>query len=265
MARSMTGFGHATGEYDGETHTVEVSSVNHRFLDCSFRLPYAWTALEAPLKERIKKDVARGKLNICIRRDRSSGKRQAIRCDQELAKQYIDAAKRLADIMHTTEVLTLDALVKLDGVLCPEESDTNTEVLTAAVGATLDAAIAQLNEARAIEGQALTADLNERIAAMRDALATVEQLAPDLSAAYETRLRERITALNAEVGLAEERIAMEVAIMAEKADVNEEIVRLKAHFEHVDEMVAGSEPPVTLLVGEPSSLPNHTPVVRLAV
>jgi len=243
MALSMTGFGRATGKLGEESYTVELSAVNHRFLDCFFRLPYSWTPLEPRLREAVKRCISRGKVTVNVRRDRGVSGPPVVRCDTDVAKQYLAASRQLAEVMSTTEALSLNTLVNLEGVFYQEEQEEDLEAVFASLQDTLDRACEQLHRGRAEEGQALAEDVVRRIREMRDALSVVEARIPEIVQAYEERLRARVAELNAEAGLAEDRLALEVALLAEKSDVNEEVVRLKAHFDHAEE-VLGREAPV---------------------
>lgn len=242
MIRSMTGFGRSAGELEHETITAELSAVNHRFLDCSFRLPYAWAALEPSLRETVKRYVARGKVSITIRRDRGFTGRQPVRFDPEVARQYIESSRTLAELMASTEALSLDTLAQLEGVFYQEEELQDLDTVMAVLNGVLVSALEQFNTARSTEGSALARDIEERVAQMREALASIEARLPELSIEYETRLRARLSELNLDLGLSEDRIALEVALLADKSDVNEEVVRLKAHFDHVLELLATPDP-----------------------
>lgn len=242
MPRSMTGFGRATGTIGEETFAVEVSAVNHRHLECSFRMPGPWAILEPALRDELKRYISRGKINLSIRRERGLYGQQTIHCDEAVARQYIDASRRLAALMSTTEALSLNALVRMDGVFYTHEEAEDIEAVKAALCATVANALEQLNAARAAEGAALAEDIRQRLALMREAVASIEERIPELNGAYAERLRARVQELATETGLTEERLALEVALMADKADVNEEVVRLKVHFTHVDEFLASGEP-----------------------
>lgn len=242
MTCSMTGFGLAVGDFKGERFTIEVSGVNHRFLDCSCRLPFAWSAAEPRLRELVKKHVDRGKLTLAVRRERNCNGRQPVQCDHELAKHYVTKAMELGAILGTAEPLTLHTLMQLEGVFYQEEEQTDIDEVLTALGPAIEVALTQFNRVRREEGDALAADINARIAEMRDAVAIVESRIPEIVVAYEERLRQRIRDLNAEAGLKEDRLAVEIALMAEKADVHEELVRLKAHFEHAGQLMASKVP-----------------------
>ncbi len=242
MTRSMTGFGRATGALDEESFTVELSAVNHRFFECGVRLPNGWSPLEAPLRDLVRKAVSRGKINVYIRRDPQAATRPCVRLDENMAKQYVDASRQLAHIMKSTEALSLNVLAQLEGVFRQEEPEQDMEALKTALGGALQEALAQFNATRETEGAALAKDMLDSIQAMAEALAAVEERIPELNAAYETRLRERVAELNAEAGIKEDRLALEVALLADKTAVSEEVVRLKAHFDRGRELLTSDAP-----------------------
>lgn len=242
MTCSMTGFGRATVELEGEHISIEVNTVNHRFLDCSFRLPHAWAATESALREVLKGALGRGKVNINVRRDYGVSGRQTVRFDGDVARQYMEAGREISNILRTTEAMSLDTLVTLEGVFFLEEPEQDLDTVAGKLAAGLNEALEQLNAVRENEGRALAEDIRAHVTEMRDALSAVEARLPELSAAYEERLRTRVAELNAETGLTEDRIALEVTLQAEKSDVNEEVVRLTAHLDQTLELLDASEP-----------------------
>ncbi len=242
MTRSISGFGRVSTDVENETVTIEVNAVNHRFLECSFRLPGVWASLETDLRNVVKKNVARGKVTISMRRGRGATGRPVISFDRENAQQYIDASRELAHMMPSTEALSLDVLAQMDGVFFQEEPEQDIETTKKVIIQALNDAVAQLNQAREQEGEVLAKDVAERIAEMRDALAVVEGRLPELAEAHAQRLRDRVAELNSDVGIAEERLAMELALMADKMDVNEEVVRLNSHFDQVLNLLGQDEP-----------------------
>ncbi len=242
MPRSMTGFGRATVELNGEIITTELSAVNHRYFDCAMRMPSPWNALEATLRESVKGSVARGKVFVSIRRDRGANGGQQVRYDVEVAKQYIAASRELGHLMSSTEALSLNTLTQLEGVFFQEEEEADLDLIKSALKTALQDALTQFNAARASEGKALAEDAAHRVSLMREALSAIEARLPELSKRYEERLRERVAGFAADTALTEERLAIEVALAADKTDVTEEVVRLKAHFDHVAALLDASEP-----------------------
>ena len=129
MAYSMTGFARYETEIGGESAVIEISSVNHRFLDLSFRMPNQWAVLEASLRDAVKDLLSRGKVFVNIRYGRSLGVAPRIRLDSERAHFYIEAARGLMHLMSSTDSLSLDTLISLEGVIVPEEEELDLETI----------------------------------------------------------------------------------------------------------------------------------------
>ncbi len=242
MTRSMTGFGRSAIELNGERVTIEVSSVNHRFLESSFRLPSVWAALEPFLRESVRLQAARGKLYINVRREHGPMGRMKVSFDAEVAERYIAACRELAHRMNSTESVSLNTLATLEGVFYQEEDEKDLEEVKEALIRGLNEALAQLNTARAAEGMALAQDIALRVTEMRDALDVIERMIPEIEKAYEERLRARVVELTQDITLREDRVAVEVALLADKNAIHEEVVRLKTHLDHVGELLASNEP-----------------------
>lgn len=242
MTRSMTGFGKAAGEFNGQAISVEVSAVNSRYLDCNLRLPPSWGALDPVLKQTIRKHIQRGKLTVTVNRKRTMSAAKTIKFDAGIAQQYLDAAKELTAMSGSYETLSLSVLAQLDGVLYQEEAEEDLNAIEPVLVKITEEALGQLDRMRANEGKALAEEIRQRAAFIRQGVASIEARLPDLNAAYEERLRARIKDLRAEANITDERMAIEVALMAEKSDVTEEVVRLKAHLDHLEDILGSKEP-----------------------
>jgi len=243
MLRSMTGFGKADGDFDGVAISVEISAVNHRYLDCSVRLPNAWSALEPVVKETVRKHMARGKVYVTVNRKRGpESRRENVLLDTDLALQYIEAAKDLVQLSGKMETLSLDVLAQLEGVFYHEEVQEDLDQVQHALLGVTTEALGNADAMRVGEGEALGEELAGRVALMREALATVEGRLPELRVVYEQRLRARIEELQGDAELTEERIAIEIALMADKGDVTEEVVRVKTHLDHALELLEKEGP-----------------------
>lgn len=241
MVRSMTGFGKATCEWNGDTIAIELSSVNHRFLDASLRLPFEWAALDAPLKDIVRKNLSRGKVNISISRKRTGGASTELKLDRDVALHYIKAAREVAELLDTKDSISLEGLLQCPGVLAPQETGDNLEEVLKLLGGALEDALGHLDAMRRTEGATLAEDLRERVACIGRAVERVEARVPSLNEAYATKLRTRVAELAADSSVTEERLAVEVALMAEKGDVTEELVRLRTHLAHADELFSQDE------------------------
>lgn len=242
MTRSMTGFGKAARDFNGDQVSVEVTSVNHRFLDFNLRIPMVWNALDPVLREAIKKRVARGKLNVNFTRKRGVGSQHNVQFDAALAGQYIEASRELASMLGSVEQLSLNVLAQMEGVFLQEEVEEDLEAVREALLALLHGALDQLDAMREAEGRNLHDELVKRIEGMRGLLAGIEERLPALRTQYEEKLRTRIRELNADPNISEDRVALELAVAAEKGDVTEEIVRLKSHFDHFVALLDSAEP-----------------------
>lgn len=242
MIKSMTGFGRASGTFEGETLTVEISTVNHRFFECTIKLPPAWSLLEARVRDLLKERISRGKVFCAVRRDKAPGPKAPVRCDMQVAEEYIRASRELVGLMNSTERLSLETLMRMEGVFSQEEAEPDLERIADTLLSVTSGALDQLESARRTEGLALAADLRARFDAIRDAVSEVETRVPELNAAYEARLKERVAELSVDAKVSEERLALEVAMLAEKTDVNEEIVRIKAHLDHAAQLLEQPEP-----------------------
>ncbi len=242
MARSMTGFGKSTCEYAGGTISIELSSVNHRYLDSSIRLPGEWSSLDPVLREALKARLSRGKVNVSISRKRGGGDAQRIRLDRGAAEQYIRASKELSGLLDSEEPLSLQTLAQFENVFSYEEDEEDLEEAKDMLLKLLGEAVGRLDAMRETEGGSLGRDLMQRIGLIRESVAAIEARLPALNELFATRLRARIEELGQDAALTEERIAIEVAIMAEKGDVTEEIVRLKSHLDHAGELLGSTEP-----------------------
>lgn len=242
MIRSMTGFARSTFTAGDQQITVEVSSVNHRFLEMNFRLPPQWPMLEPVLREVVKRQVARGKVYVSFRYARGTGAAGTLMLDESAVSAYLNAARHLARMMNSTEALNLNTLITLNGVIVPAEADEDPERLERLASEKLLETLTLLNAMREKEGAALSQALREHLAILSRLTADIRMRGPELRTAYEARLRSRLAELNAEVGLKEERLAMELILMAERMDVTEELVRLEAHLAHGRDLLASSDP-----------------------
>ena len=237
MIRSMTGFGKASCTYQDQEISLELSSVNHRYLDCSFRLGNSWTALEPLFKGVVRNQISRGKVQLTVNRRKVKTSAQTIHLDAGLAQQYLEASRELAAMMGADQAIGLDTLARMDGVIYQEELDEDLAEIERVLTGAIEEALRHLNAMRAQEGAALAADIRARIRLMRDSLAEIEARLPELNAKHEERLRARILELASDMSLTEERIAIEVALLADKGDVTEEAVRLKTHLAHMEELL----------------------------
>ena len=225
---SMTGYGRGTCEVAGRRLVVELRSVNHRFLELKLRMPWGDAALEAHVTAAMRARLARGAVTVSVR-DEGGGGGQAVRADVGLARQYHHALTEVRGAIGSDEAVTLALVVAQPGVLTVGEGVTDPEALWSALRPGLEAALDALVAARAREGEALRADLQARLGAletMQRDLGTLTAEAPDN---YRKKLRDRLERALKPGEVDAQRLAQEIAILADKADVTEELTRMAAH------------------------------------
>ena len=233
MIRSMTGFGR--GEYSDDISkvTVEIRAVNHRYLDISVRMPRKYGFAEETVKAAVKERLHRGKIEIGIMVDNIGQSDSEVRLDKDLAAKYYDALSTLRDSFDFGDEsrVSLSLLSRMPDVIktsaAEEDEEAVKERLLAATGKALD----DFCSMRETEGAKLAADLLERADTVADIRARIEERAPQIGREYAEKFRARVAEiLDGVYEVPEERIALEAAIFADKANVTEELVRLDSHI-----------------------------------
>ncbi len=244
MIRSMTGYGRAEGFLGGRKYIVEVKSLNHRYLELSLRMPANLAPLELEVKKKINEQLVRGRIDVTIRRENQAGTEEArpLEMNLSLVKNYHDLLTRLKEQFGLRDEITLDMLAGLKDVFVPmelPEDDVNTvwEGLAVVLNEALDA----LTMMRQKEGSALCEDLESRIALIDGYLGEIEAGIPRNVQEYQRRLADRVRELLDGMPVEEARLCQEVAIMAERSDITEEIVRFRSHIGQFLEMLKSRE------------------------
>lgn len=238
--RSMTGFGRAEAALAGGRLSVEVRSLNARFLDLVVRLPAPDAELEEAVRRAVRKAVARGRVEVHVVLEHAAGGRR-LRIDRELAVSYDKVLKELAEALGRRQRVSLDTLVQLPGLIAVEEVGDPAEVRRATLAA-VEAALARMTAMRAEEGRALAGDMLARLGRLAGHLEEIGRRAPLLADAARRRLSGRLEALLPEGRADPDRLAMEVALLAERSDVTEELVRLRTHLSRAGEWLRGGAP-----------------------
>ena len=238
MLLSMTGFGRADVTTDEASVSAEITGVNGRYLDVVIKLPQEAGGLEVVLRRLIKEKVRRGRVsaNVSVQRTNAAAN---VTVDDDAAQQYVAISTALADRLGIPNDLTLTSILSYPGVLRTREQSAADEDECAAIEKAVLLALDEFQSMRRAEGEALELELRHRIETVRSTLAEVEQRLPELNREYSERLRQRMAELAADISLKEERVAMEVAVMAERADVTEEVVRLNSHLDQFINLVQG--------------------------
>lgn len=243
MIRSMTGFGEATGEVEKGTLTVELRTVNHRYLNINTRLPGTMLRLEGEVRDWLKDHFHRGHVNCSVRLEASSeadGGR-TYRLDEDKVRNYLQMFARLNNEFGVEGKPDLALISRFSDVIvrAEEDEDLDEDVPTDGLREIVRAAANQVNRMRAEEGRRLLDDLQGRIRAMAAALDSIEEVAPRRLEMERTRLSEAVRELMAGPAPDPDRLAQEIAILAERWDINEELVRFRSHIELFNETVEG--------------------------
>ena len=227
---SMTGYGRAEIKHQGRIWTVEVKSVNNRFLDVKIKLPRNYSALEDPIRKKIGDFHQRGRVDLVVNVSGDFSDLVRIAVDTNLARLYQDRLQELADELGLDSRPDLAMLIGLPEVLTREQQPEDLEEIWPLLESALDEGFGQCLEMRVREGEALAADLAERLKVFTEVLDSIEQNLPSIVAERENGLRERLEKLLDTIDLDPARLAQEVAVMVDKSDVTEELVRLRSHI-----------------------------------
>ncbi len=247
--KSMTAFGRAVSVGEGYEITVELRSVNNRFLDWNIRLPRAWAAQEETVKTTLgKMGISRGKVDVFISvtdtRVRAGG--TILEPDMDCARRYLAAAAQLTKAFPIEDDLTVARLLTLPGVMVPvkEESGEEDEAVWKKLQPVLAEAASAFLEAREHEGARLGADVLAKLGGIRGMVNAIAARSEENIRTYRARFEERLRAALGETGLAfdENRILTECAIYADRVAIDEELVRLASHFDALENLFASSEP-----------------------
>ncbi|MBT5470479.1 MAG: YicC family protein [Nitrospina sp.] len=243
MLISMTGFGRAECQNEDYTYQAEVRSVNNRFIEINTRLPKAYADLEQPLKKLIKSYCSRGSLSLTIsiaNSNENSGEWE-VKPNLQLATQYVDALNQIRDTLGLVGEIDLKSLTGLRDIIKIEplaiDPAKNELILNIATEA-----LVSLQKMKAEEGANLQKDLAQRIDAIEGHAAEIESRHPLVIVEYQDKLKERIKSLSEGLDLDEARLAQEAALLADRCDITEEIIRLRSHLNQFRSFFNTKEP-----------------------
>lgn len=240
----MTGYGRGDCSQDGFKIAVELSSVNRKQTEISVNLPREMEVLEAQIRDRINRHVARGRVTVRVSLHAGVSKSAArMHLNVPLAKAYARELTRLAKQLRLPGPVTLDQVARAPGVVQTDEELAVDEDFWPAVEKALKKALSQMVKMREREGAHLAQDLAIRIAVMRQAAARVQKQAPTVAERYRRQLIERIKSADLEApGAEDERLLKEVVYFADRSDITEELTRLQSHFQQFEDCQKSKEP-----------------------
>lgn len=228
--KSMTGFGRGEITSEGRVWTAEVRCVNNRYLDLKMKLPRGYVALEEQVRRKVSIACQRGRIELFVSVSGDFSDLQQVKVHLALASGYRNALKTLADEFMLPLEITPQLLASFPEVLVREQQDEDLERIRPMVEKVIDEALFQCDIMRLQEGAALAADLDARLSSFSATLDIIEQSIPEMLEQRRLSLGERLEKLLGNVQLDPARLAQEVAIIADKTDVAEEIVRLRCHI-----------------------------------
>lgn len=241
--KSMTGYGKSIVSRDNKELTVELKSVNHRFLDISTKIPRMFIPLENVVRNGLSKGLSRGHIDVYINYSQSGDSDKTVKVDMSLATGYVNAAKQLAEVFPSLHYdFNINALMRSSDVLTLEQVDNDEDTLREMLEQAVSQAVDNLNAMREIEGNALKADLLKKIDNVERLLSTVKQYAPGVAEQYREKLKDRVTEALQGVDLDENKLINEVCFFTDKSCIDEEITRLQSHIARARELLALDEP-----------------------
>jgi uncharacterized protein (TIGR00255 family) len=233
MLQSMTGFGSGFSQKGGVSATVEIRTVNHRFLDLHIRLSREYVSLESEIQQAVRNSLSRGRVDVSVTIQSAAPAELLVNAD--LARGYSEAARKLREELKLTDSLDLRTLLALPGVVQNKDSLTIAEgaqsELKEAVKESLRAALAGVVQMRVQEGQALKSDMAGHLARISEKAARARTIVPSTVQECQARLQEKLEQLLPPKVLDPQRLAQEVAILAERSDISEEFARLESHID----------------------------------
>lgn len=242
MVRSMTGYGRAKQERNGRSITVEVRSVNNRYLDCTVKMPRAYIFAEDAMKALVQKSISRGKVDVFVTMDAVEADQTVVQVNEPLARSYYEALTRLQKMFVLSNDLSPVALAKFPDVLTVTKAEEDLEMISADICTVLEEALAAHRQMRSVEGEKLYQDIAGRADTIETVVGKVEERSPQTMAEYRDRLETKMREVLQSTTIDESRILTEAAIFADKIAVDEETVRLRSHLAQLRTMLSGDEP-----------------------
>lgn len=241
MIRSMTGYGRAEGGYKGRTVVVELRSVNHRYCDVVVRLPKMLAFLEESLKKKVQSRFTRGHIELSVSFNGGASAPKQFKLDEESAEAYYRILKKLKGTLRLPGEIDVSLLTHFKEIITTAEPVEDPAPLARFVDRTLQRSIRALEKMRGEEGSALGNDLAGRLEEMDRLLGLIKQQEKKAVQAYQERLQKRVAELTQGIQVDPTRLAQEVAILADRSDISEEIARLKTHLEQFGKMLQKDE------------------------
>lgn len=241
MIKSMTGFGRCEVLKESRKFTVELKSVNHRYLDVNIRMPKKLNFFETSIRALLKQYANRGKVDIFITYEDTSENQVSLKYNASLASEYMKYFRQMEAEFGLENDIRVSSLSRYPEVITMEEQCEDEEELWNGLKEALEGAFSQFVETRKTEGQNLKRDILDKLDGMEKLVAFIEERSPEIMAQYRARLEEKVGELLHDTQLEESRIAAEVILFADKICTDEEVVRLRSHISHMKDTLEEKE------------------------
>lgn len=239
---SMTGYGKGIAQRNGKTITIELKTVNHRFLDLNLKLPRTFLFVDDTIKKTISSSISRGHLDVYLTYEQTEVQEGAFYADIELANNYLQAVKSLEEGTGLANDITLSQLVKVNDIIQRQQPVEDEELLKELVIQAVNEALANLKAMRQKEGEALKRDISSKLDNIAASLDKIKTYAPLVVEDYRNALNARISEVVNPSLLDMQRVATEVALYADHCSIDEEITRLSTHIVNMHSLLEASEP-----------------------
>ena len=239
LIKSMTGYGRAVETVNGREFTVELRSVNNRYLDCTVKLPRSVSFAEDAVKQAVKASVSRGKVDVFISIKSETVEDTTITLNKTVLEGYLNAMRQMVEECGVKDDISVSVVSRLPEVFSVEKPEVDEEQLLSDLMSVVDKALEGYNAMRAIEGAALDADLRSRGNTILELVSQVERGNAQTVVDYRARLEAKLKEVLANTSIDESRILTEAAIFADKVAVDEETVRLRSHLDQMNAMLTG--------------------------
>lgn len=239
MVKSMTGFGRCEVSDEAKKITVEIKSVNHRYLDMNLKMPKKLNFFEASVRNLLKEYIQRGKVDVFITYEDFADNHFSLTYNKEVAASYMNYLNQMSEDFNLENDVRISVLSRYPEVLSLEEAEIDEQELWADLETALRGAAEKFVEARIIEGENLKKDLCDKLDGMLENVDKIAERAPEIITEYRNKLYERVKELLGDASVDEGRLLTEVTLYADKICVDEEIVRLRSHVEHTKTTLNG--------------------------
>lgn len=239
---SMTGYGKGVSKRDGKTITIEIKTVNHRFLDCNIKLPRNFLFVEDRVKKAVSSAISRGHVDLYLTYEQSSTDEGAYTVDMELASNYLTAVRQLENGTGLANDVTLSTLLRVGDIVTRQQSVEDEDLLAEMTLEAASEALVNLKVMREKEGQSQKADIASKLGTIEACLDRIKEFAPKVVEDYRELLNARIAEVVEPSLVDKQRLATEVALYADHCAIDEEITRLSTHISNMRSLLEATEP-----------------------